>query len=120
MTDIANLTAVELLAHYRDKRLSPVEVTEDALLRIERYNPAVNAYCHVDPEGALKAARDSEQRWLKGQPCGALDGVPSSIKDLTQTIGMPTHKGSRTTSAEGRWDVDAPFSAFMRLERRHR
>ncbi|MBT1266183.1 MULTISPECIES: amidase [Pseudomonas] len=114
MTDIANLTAVELLARYRDKSLSPVEVTEDALLRIERYNPAVNAYCHVDPEGALKAARDSEQRWLKGQPCGALDGVPSSIKDLTQTIGMPTRKGSRTTSAEGRWDVDAPFSAFMR------
>ena len=114
MTDIANLTAVELLARYRDKSLSPVEVTEDALLRIERYNPAVNAYCHVDPEGALKAARDSEQRWLKGQPCGALDGVPSSIKDLTQTIGMPTRKGSRPTSAEGRWDVDAPFSAFMR------
>ncbi|NWA35236.1 amidase [Pseudomonas sp. C6002] len=114
MTDIANLTAVELLARYRDKSLSPVEVTEDALLRIERYNPAVNAYCHVDPEGALKAARDSEQRWLKGQPCGALDGVPASIKDLTQTIGMPTRKGSRTTSTEGRWDVDAPFSAFMR------
>lgn len=114
MTNIANLTAVELLARYRDKSLSPVEVTEDALLRIERYNPAVNADCHVDPEGALKAARNSEQRWLKGQPCGALDGVPSSIKDLTQTIGTPTRKGSRTTSAEGRWDVDAPFSAFMR------
>ncbi|MFC6300480.1 amidase [Pseudomonas sp. CCM 7893] len=114
MTQIANLTAVELLAHYRDKTLSPVEVTEDTLLRIERYNPTVNAYCHVDPEGALHAARASEQRWLKGEPCGALDGVPSSIKDLTPTIGMPTRKGSRTTSADGPWEVDAPFSAFMR------
>ena len=89
-TDIGQMNAVELLSRFRDKSLSPVEVTEDALLRIERYNPAVNAYCHVDPEGAMQSARESEQRWLKGQPCGALDGVPSSIKDLTLTRGMPT------------------------------
>ena len=95
MSEIGQLTAVQLLEHFRDKTLSPVEVTEDALLRIERYNPVVNAYCHVDPQGALEAARASELRWLKGQPCGALDGVPASIKDLTLTIGMPTRKGSR-------------------------
>ncbi|PUB43391.1 amidase [Pseudomonas sp. GV047] len=114
MSDLGELTAVQLLAHFRDKTLSPVDVTEDALLRIERHNPVVNAYCHVDPEGALRAARASEQRWLKGEPCGALDGVPASIKDLTLTLGMPTRKGSRTSSAEGPWDVDAPFPAFMR------
>lgn len=113
-TEIAEMSGVELLAHYRDKRLSPVEVTEDALARIERFNPQVNAYCHIDQQGALEAARASEQRWLKGQPCGALDGVPASIKDLTLTRGMPTRKGSKTTSATGPWDVDAPFSAFMR------
>jgi len=112
--DIGQMNAVELLARFRDKSLSPVEVTEDALLRIERFNPTVNAYCHVDPEGALQAARESEQRWLKGTPCGALDGVPASIKDLTLTQGMPTRKGSRTTSAQGPWEIDAPFSAFMR------
>jgi len=114
MSEIGQLTAVQLLQHFRDKSLSPVEVTEDALLRIERYNPLVNAYCHVDAEGALNAARASQARWLKGAPCGALDGVPASIKDLTLTLGMPTRKGSRTTSAEGPWDVDAPFPAFMR------
>ena len=54
MSEMGQLTAVQLLQHFRDKSLSPVEVTEDALLRIERYNPVVNAYCHVDPEGALK------------------------------------------------------------------
>ena len=100
-TEIAEMSGVELLAHYRDKRLSPVEVTEDALARIERFNPQVNAYCHVDQQGALDAARASEQRWLKGQPCGALDGVPASIKDLTLTRGMPTRKGSKTTSGTG-------------------
>lgn len=62
----------------------------------------------------MNAARASEQRWFKGQPCGALDGVPASIKDLTLTAGMPTRKGSRTSSASGPWDVDAPFSGFMR------
>ncbi|NBF12559.1 amidase [Pseudomonas sp. Fl4BN1] len=113
-TDIAQMSGVELLGHYRDKRLSPVEVTEDALARIERFNPQVNAYCHVDAQGALDAARASEQRWLKGQPCGALDGLPASIKDLTLTRGMPTRKGSKTTSAEGPWEVDAPFCEFMR------
>lgn len=99
--EIAEMSGVELLAHYRDKRLSPVEATEDALARIERFNPQVNAYCHVDPQGALDAAKASEQRWFKGQPCGALDGVPASIKDLTLTRGMPTRKGSKTTSASG-------------------
>jgi aspartyl-tRNA(Asn)/glutamyl-tRNA(Gln) amidotransferase subunit A len=112
--EIAEMSGVELLAHYRDKRLSPVEVTEDVLARIERFNPQVNAYCHVDRQGAIDAARASEQRWLKGQPCGALDGVPASIKDLTLTRGMPTRKGSKTTSATAAWEVDAPFSAFMR------
>jgi aspartyl-tRNA(Asn)/glutamyl-tRNA(Gln) amidotransferase subunit A len=113
-TAIADMSGVELLARYRDKSLSPVEVTEDALGRIERFNPLVNAYCHVDAQGALTAARASEQRWLKGNPCGALDGLPSSIKDLTLTRGMPTRKGSRSTSAQGPWEVDAPFTGFMR------
>ena len=113
-TEMGQMSAVELLGCYRDKSLSPVDVIEDALARIERFNPQVNAYCHIDADGALRSARASEQRWLKGEPCGALDGVPASIKDLTLTQGMPTRKGSRTTSAQDPWDVDAPFTAFMR------
>ena len=113
-TEMGQMCAVELLQNYRDKSLSPVDVIKDALARIERFNPQVNAYCHIDAEGALRSARASEQRWLKGEPRGALDGVPASIKDLTLTQGMPTRKGSRTTSAHGPWDVDAPFTAFMR------
>jgi len=113
-TNIADLTAVELLQLYRHKRLSPVEATSAALARIEKYNAVVNAYCYVDTEGAMAAARASETRWMNGTPCGGLDGVPASIKDLTLTTGMPTRKGSRTTSAKGPWLVDAPFSARMR------
>ncbi|MFT5722693.1 MAG: aspartyl-tRNA(Asn)/glutamyl-tRNA(Gln) amidotransferase subunit A [Motiliproteus sp.] len=112
-TAIADLTAVELLQLYRHKRLSPVEATAASLARIEQHNAAVNAYCHVDPEGAMASARASEKRWMSGAPCGSLDGVPASIKDLTLTKGMPTRMGSRTTSAEGPWRVDAPFTARM-------
>lgn len=115
-TTIGALTAVELLELYRTRQLSPVEVTSDVLDRIATHNPAVNAYCHVDREGALREAKASEARWQRGQPCGTLDGVPSSIKDLTLTSGMPTRKGSRTTSADGPWDIDAPFTSFMRRE----
>nr|BFD41366.1 amidase [Pseudomonas sp. FFPRI_1] len=113
-TAIADMSAVELLAHYRARRLSPVDVTEDALARIERFNPLVNAYCYTDPQGALQAARCAEQRWFKGQPCGALDGLPTSIKELTPTRGMPTRKASLTIAAEGPWEVDAPVTTFMR------
>lgn len=114
VTDLGQATATELLALYASGKASPVEATQAALNRIDRFNPAVNAYCHVDHQGALASARQSERRWQQGQPVGPLDGVPSSIKDLTLTIGMPTRKGSRTTSASGPWDVDAPYSARMR------
>ncbi len=112
--EIADLTAGELLALYADKKLSPVEATAAALERIDRFNGAVNAYCHVDHAGALKAAKASERRWQAATPMGPLDGVPSSIKDLTLTAGMPTRKGSRTSDPQGPWTVDAPFTARMR------
>ncbi|WP_271043448.1 amidase [Pseudomonas sp. VB3] len=113
-TTMAQMSAVELLEHFRTKRLSPVEVTQDALARIERFNPLVNAYCYTDPQGALDTARASEKRWLKGQPNGALDGVPTSIKELTATRGMPSRKASLVIPGDGPWEVDAPITTFLR------
>ena len=81
-TAIGDFTAVELLDLYQRRQLSPVEVIDDVLTRIDQHNPAVNAYCHVDGEGARTAARASEQRWQRGEPCGRLDGVPASILSL--------------------------------------
>ena len=111
-TRLAELTAHEALALFERGELSPLELTRDCLARIERHNPVVNAFCHVDTEGALNAARASEQRWRRGEPVGPLDGVPGTIKDLTLTAGMPTRKGSTTTPAEGPWEIDAPFTAY--------
>jgi aspartyl-tRNA(Asn)/glutamyl-tRNA(Gln) amidotransferase subunit A len=107
-------SASELLARYRTKSLSPVEVTEAVLKRISALNPKLNAYCVVDPDSALMDAHASEVRWTKGIPQGWLDGVPVSIKDLLLTRGWPTLRGSRTSAATGPWTDDAPATARLR------
>ncbi len=113
-TDAAFLSATELLAAYRDKRLSPVEATEAAIGQIERLNERLNAFCLVDRESALESARASERRWQAGAPEGRLDGVPLSVKDLLLTKGWPTLRGSRTVDPAGPWDEDAPAVARVR------
>ncbi len=113
-TDLADCTATELLQLYRQRRASPVEATRAALARIDRLNPKLNAFCHVAPDEALAAARASEQRWRESRPMGALDGVPTSIKDLILTKGWPTLRGSRTVGPKQPWDVDAPATARLR------
>ncbi|HSV52900.1 MAG TPA: amidase [Burkholderiaceae bacterium] len=112
--ELADCTAAELLQLYRTRQASPVEVTSAVYARIDRYNPQINAFCHLDPEQAALAATQSEARWMKGAPCGPLDGVPASIKDLILTRGMPTLRGSRTVNPEQAWDVDAPATARLR------
>ena len=113
-TDIGAMTAVELTRLFAQGSLSPVEAAQAALERIARFNPAVNAYCHVDEGGAMTAARAAEARWRAKRPLSAIDGVPSSIKDLTLAAGMPTRKGSRTINSPSAGVVDAPFSQRMR------
>jgi aspartyl-tRNA(Asn)/glutamyl-tRNA(Gln) amidotransferase subunit A len=113
-TDLADRSAVELLRLYRSGAASPVEATRAVLARIERFNPALNAFCHVAGDEALAAARASEARWRLQTPCGALDGVPVSIKDLILVRGMPTLRGSRTVDPAQPWDVDAPAAARLR------
>ncbi|MFM9270267.1 amidase [Halomonas elongata] len=112
--ELADLTAGEALVLFRRRALSPVELAEDCLRRIERDNPHVNAFAHVDGDQVLATAHASEARWQAGTPCGALDGVPTTIKDLTLTRGMPTRFGSATSNAEGPWDTDAPISRHLR------
>ena len=112
--DLCFMPATELLVRYRARRLSPVEVTRAVLARIERINPIINAYCRIDAEGALAAARQSEARWHRNQPCGFLDGVPTTIKDIVLTKGWPTLRGSKTIDPGQAWDEDAPATARLR------
>jgi len=113
-TDPADLPATELLRLYRSRRLSPVEATEAVLARINHAEPALNAWCLVDADSALAAARAAEHRYATGAPVGAVDGVPTGIKDMFLTRSWPTRRGSRTIPPDGPWDDDSPLVARLR------
>ena len=113
MTALHDLPAHELLAAYRARRLSPVEVTQAVLAHIERWEPHIRATYLLRPEAALAQARASEARWLKGAPQGALDGVPSTIKDNIATEGDPTPLGTAAVELVPA-AADAPPAARMR------
>ena len=114
MTDLADLTAVELIAAFRDRSASPVEATRAALAAIDAGNDDVNAFVLVDPDGALAAAERSEARWRSSSVVGPADGVPTSIKDLLYTRGWPTLRGTNLIDERGPWTDDAPTVARLR------
>ena len=107
-------TATELVEGYRSGTLSPVEVTEAALDRIEATDGELNAFCLVDADAARTQAAASQRRWRAGKPLGPVDGVPTAVKDLLITRGWPTLRGSRLISADHRWEEDAPSVARLR------
>ncbi|WP_327315290.1 amidase [Streptomyces sp. NBC_01235] len=112
--DLTALTAVQLLDGYRKGEFSPVEATRATLERAERIQPEVNAFARLLPEEALARARASEERWRRGEPAGAVDGVPVTVKDILLLKGHPTLKGSKSIGVDGRWDEDAPSVARLR------
>ncbi|UEM05617.1 amidase [Skermanella rosea] len=112
--DPALLSATELLALYRSRRISPVEVTQSCLDRIASLDAGLNAFTLVDGDAAMESARASEERWVKGKPLGLVDGVPTTIKDLLLTKGWPTLRGSKAISPDQPWEEDAPATARLR------
>ena len=114
LSEIAFVSALDLAGLYRDKALSPVEAAEALFARLDALEPKLNAFCVVDRDGALAAARDSERRWLEGRPLGPLDGVPATIKDLVPMRGFPTRRGSRLIDATQEWAEDGPAVARLR------
>ncbi|UGT63573.1 amidase [Nocardia asteroides] len=114
--DPAAMTAAQLVAAYAAGTLSPVEATEAVLAAIADRDPAVNAFCLVDPDRALVQAKDSQERWHAGRARGLLDGVPVSIKDIFLTEDWPTRRGSTSVDPAGPWTVDSPVTARMRAD----
>jgi aspartyl-tRNA(Asn)/glutamyl-tRNA(Gln) amidotransferase subunit A len=113
MAELHDLSAVELLAAYRRKDLSPVEVTRAVLRRIGAWEPHLHATYALDAEAALAQAEASQARWLHGAPIGALDGVPAMIKENIATRGVPTPLGTAATVLAPA-ERDAPPAARMR------
>jgi aspartyl-tRNA(Asn)/glutamyl-tRNA(Gln) amidotransferase subunit A len=113
MTDLPDLTAVELVARYRDRTLSPVEVTEAVLARIEDRENELHALYAYDPASARSEAKASEARWHDGEPLGPIDGVPLTLKENIATRGTPVPLGTAATTLVPA-PADAPAAARVR------
>jgi len=94
-TELCFTPATELGRLVRSRELSPVEVLDAILDRIERVNPIINAFLTVTPEIARRQATASQARALRGELLGPLDGIPYSVKDLELTAGVRTTFGSK-------------------------
>jgi amidase len=99
----ANITA--LAQAYRERRLSPVEVTRAILDRVDRLDPALHSYVTVTAESAMAQARKAEQEMNRGEFRGPMHGVPVGIKDLCETKGICTTWGT-TILADNVPDAD--------------
>jgi aspartyl-tRNA(Asn)/glutamyl-tRNA(Gln) amidotransferase subunit A len=89
------MSLADVAALIRAKQVSPVEVTEQTLERIERLNPRLNAFWTVTAELAREQARAAETAIVKGEYRGPLHGVPVGLKDLIYTRGIRTTAGSK-------------------------
>lgn len=93
--ELWTLSAAELNAGYRAAFVTPVDVLDSVLARIEKINPAVNAIVTLDRAGATAQARASTERFRAGVPLGPLDGIPVTVKDSIFVQGLPATWGSR-------------------------
>ena len=94
MTDACDLAAVEARRLIGLKQLSPTELLESCLGRIELTNWAVNAFVALDADAARKQAKAAEAAIARGEELGLLAGLPIGIKDLQATAGLRTTWGS--------------------------
>lgn len=94
-SNLTHLDLNEVSQLVRSKKVSPVELTQECLSRIDRLNGKLNAFITVTAESALAEARAAEAEIQRGHSKGPLHGVPIALKDIVDTAGL------RTTAASG-------------------
>ena len=95
MSNLTELTAAELSAGIKNKTYSAKEVAQAHLDRIEKVDSKLNAFLHVDAEGALAQAAEVDRKLAAGEEIGPLAGVPVAVKDIFTQTGIPTTCGSK-------------------------
>jgi len=95
MSELTFLSAVTMAVQIRKRELSPVELVEAHLARIEKLNPKLNAFVQVDVEGARRQARAAEEAVTRHEKLGPLHGVPISIKSSIEVNRMRCEAGSK-------------------------
>ncbi|MDE0422182.1 MAG: amidase family protein [Gammaproteobacteria bacterium] len=113
MNELCFASAVDLAAGIARQELSPVELAESLLKRIDEHNPRVNAFAHLDGDSVIDWARRAEQEVMEGTPLGPLHGVPVTIKDLHELKGYPFEQGSRCRAGMIS-DTDCPVAARLK------
>jgi amidase len=113
MSDLTFLPATSMAQQIREKKISPVELAESHLAKIERVNPKLNAYTHIKVERVRHEAREAEVAVTAGLALGPLHGVPISIKSSVDVAGMKCESGTllRSGNVSPR---DAPLVARLR------
>ena len=102
MNDLVRRTAAELVDALAAGETSSVEITQAHLDRIAEVDGQLHAFLHVDAEGALRVAAESDARRATGETWSPLDGIPIAVKDVIATRGLPTTCGSRSNRPGGR------------------
>jgi aspartyl-tRNA(Asn)/glutamyl-tRNA(Gln) amidotransferase subunit A len=92
---LESLSACALAELVRTRKVSSVDIVDDLLARLDGVEPTLNAFVVLDRAGARSAARAAEAAVMRGDPLGALHGVPVTIKDIQAVAGLPTRRGSR-------------------------
>lgn len=95
MNDITFLPAISMAKQVRKKKISPVELVDAHLAKIERLNPKLNAYVQLDADGARLAAHNAEADIMRENSIGPLHGVPISIKSSISVAGLRCEAGTR-------------------------
>ena len=113
MNELCFLPAVSMARQIREKKLSPVELAEAHLARIDDLNPKLNAYVQVDPERIRREAHAAENVAMTGEPLGPLHGVPISIKSCMEVAGYRCEAGTRLRQGFVATQ-DAPLVARLR------
>ena len=113
MTEPTDLSIRELKRKFAEKSLSPSEYWLALERHIEAWEPTIAALYAYDPEDAREQAAASTERWAKGGPLGALDGVPVTLKELIATKGQPVPLGTAAVELIPAAE-DAPIAARMR------
>ena len=106
---LATLSAVELMAGYAKRSLSPVEVHDAVQEIILEREPVLNAFYLRDAGTSRAAAQASEMRWARGEPLGPIDGVPVTLKENVARAGLPMPSGNAGTEPRVA-DANAPIT----------
>ena len=118
LSELNRLDAAEIASRIARRKVSPVEVIDAALVRLEATQAPLNAFVAIDADGARRDARAAEVAVMRGDALGPLHGVPVSVKDLIDVAGLPARYGSLTMK-DNVARADAPSGTAAARRRHH-